>query len=69
MSESISESETMISFDVSSLFTNVPVEELINVICDMLKLDRTLEDGTPLTPECVTGMCLRSTYFRYNGEY
>ena len=72
MSESISESETMISFDVSSLFINVPVEESINTIRDMLELDSTFEDRTSLTPECITeplGMCLRSTYFSYNGEH
>ena len=72
VSESISESETMVSFDVSSLFTNVPVEESVGVIRDMLELDDTLEDRTPLTPERITellGMCLRSTYFSYGGDF
>jgi hypothetical protein len=49
-------------FDVKSLFTNVLITEVVEVIRDMLKKDETLEDRTILTPD----MCLRSTYFSYN---
>ena len=34
--------ETLVSFDVSSLFTNVPVDEAVEVIHDMLVKDETL---------------------------
>ena len=47
---SIGEDEMLVSFDGSSLFTNVPVDEAVHVIHDKPKEDRTLEDRTNLTP-------------------
>ena len=37
--------EILVSFDVSSLFTNVPVDEAISVICERLREDETLGDS------------------------
>ncbi len=56
----------MVSFDVSSLFTNVPIDEAVSVIRDKLQNDESLEC---LSPVCITELlevCLWSTYFRYN---
>ena len=64
--------ETMVSFDVSSLFTNVPIGEAIDIIRDRLEEDDNLEDRTPLSPHRVAELlqlCLRSTYFSFNGEF
>ncbi len=61
----------MVSLDVSSLFTNVPIDEAVSVIRDKLQNDESLDERTCLSPECITGLlevCLRSTYFRYNGN-
>ncbi len=61
--------EMMVSFDVSSLFTNVPIDEAVSVIRDKLQNDESLDERTCLSPECITELleiCLRSTYFRYN---
>ncbi len=61
----------MVSFDVSSQFTNVPMDEAVFVIRDKLQNDESLDERTCLSPECITELleaCLRSTYFRYNGN-
>ena len=58
--------------DVSSLFTNVPVDEAISVIRERLRKDETLRDRTILSPERVAElleMCLKSTYFSYGGNF
>ena len=43
--------EILVSFDVSSLFTNVPVGEAISIICVRLREDETLGDRTILSLE------------------
>ena len=50
MSFTVDEGETMVSFDVSSLFTNVPIGEAVDIIKDRLEEDDSLEDRTPLSP-------------------
>ena len=60
--------ETLVSFDVSSLFTNVPVDEAVEVIHDMLVKDETLDERTTLLPDRIAELletCLNSTYFSY----
>ena len=44
------EGETMVSFDVSSLFTNEPIGEATDIIKDRLEEDENLGDRTPLSP-------------------
>ena len=41
--------EILVTFDVSSLFTNVPVGEAVSIICERLMEDGTLGIG-PLSP-------------------
>ena len=68
----VDKGETMVSFDVSSLFTNVPIVDTIDIIRDRLEEDDSLEDRTPLSPHRVAELlqlCLRSTYFSFNGEF
>ena len=62
----------LVSFDVSSLFTNVPIDEAVQVIRDRLRGDETLMNRTTLSPDRVAELleaCLRSTYFCYGGEF
>ena len=70
----LKENEIMVSFDVRSLFTNVPIAESIQVIYDRLVKDMCLEERTILilTAERIVEMlelCLRSTYFSYQGVF
>ena len=68
----IGEDELLVSFDVSSLFTNVPIGEAVQVIQAKLREDDSLAERTPLSPDRVAellDMCLRSTYFSYGGEF
>ena len=64
--------EVLVSFDVSSLFTNVPVGEAVSIIRERLREDGTLGDRTSLSPEWIADlleMCLRSTYFSFGGNF
>ena len=66
------EGEMIVSFDISSLFTNVPIVEAVDIIRDRLKEDDSLEYRTPLSHQRVAELlelCLRSTYFSFNGEF
>ena len=68
----IEEDEVLVSFDVSSLFNNVPVDKTVQVICDRLQNDRTLSDRTTLSPNRVAELlevCLKSTYFSHEGTF
>ena len=54
------------------MVTNVPIDESLEVIHYLLLNDELLKDRTELTAEQVThllDLCLRTTYFMYQGEY
>ena len=60
--------EAMVSFDIKSLFTNVPIQEALEVIQEKLMNDESLEERTALTAEQIShllDLCLRTTYFLY----
>lgn len=58
------EDELMVSFDVASLFTNVPVDETIKIIADLVS-------ATDLLEVYMKGieLCLKSGYLVWHGEY
>ena len=61
----------MVSFDVESLFTNVPIEGAVQAALRKLESDPTLTDRTTLKPAQIADLLdfvLRSTYFQYNGS-
>ena len=63
--------ETMVSFD-ESLFTNIPVDESLEVILRRLHKDKTLTERANLSPTQITHLlelCLRTTYFKFQRTY
>ena len=60
--------EALVSFDVTSLFSNVPTDKAVKVKHRKLVEEEDLVERTPLSPERIAELCLKSTYFSYNGE-
>ena len=59
------------SFDASSMFTNVPIGEAVDIILARLEEDEGLNERTPLSSGRVAEilqLCLRSTYFSFSGK-
>ena len=68
--ETILDNEIMVSFDVESLFTNVPIDAAVEAALQKLENYLSLADRTTLTPAQIVDILtfvLRSTYFQYNG--
>ena len=69
--ETILENEIMISFDIESLFTNVPIDTAVQAALQKLENDPSLADRTTLTPAQIADLLTfvsRSTNFQYNGS-
>ena len=65
----IPEKYELVSFDVVSLFTNVPIDLALSVVEKRLD-DVDVSDRTPLPKEALVSLlrlCLSSTTFYYNG--
>ena len=63
--------ECFVSFDVSSLFTNVPISDSLQILHQRLLEDSTLSSRTCLTIEEIieaTKLCIESTFFKFKGE-
>ena len=68
----LEQDDVLVSYDVRSLFTNVPVDEAIEVIFGMLVDDESLLDRTTLDARRIADLlelCLKSTYFGYQGMF
>ena len=64
----ISPTVFLVSFDVESLFTNVPVTEACDIIKTRLQQDTTLDTRTALSPEQIHDLlltCLNETSFQW----
>ena len=62
----------MVSFDVVSLFTNVPGDLAVKVAHERLSLDTSLVERTALSAEQVVNLlqfCLDATFLAYRGEF
>ena len=64
--------DLLVSFDVTSLFTQVPIDEALEVVRARLTKDPTLMDRTCIpVPQLVEliELCLRSTYFQFQNNF
>ena len=62
--------QKLIAYDVSALFTSIPLPYAIKAVCIELDEDPKLQDCTPLSWERILGLlrfCLNTTYFTYSG--
>ena len=62
----------LVSFDVTSLFTNVPVDLAVKIAGDRLTNDPSLADRSSLSPteiQTLLSFCLNATYLAYRGEF
>ena len=59
--------ESLSSYDVSALFTSVPVDPALNIIKDLLEKDHTLKERTVLAVSDIILLefCLKNTYFSF----
>jgi hypothetical protein len=61
-----------VSFGVASLFTNEPVEEVLQVIRNRLTTDPSFPERSPLQLEDMMKLldiCLTTTYFQFEGNF
>ena len=66
----LGDSDVLVSFDVTALFTKVPVDKSLEVIRDKLMKDDSLSTRTPLSANKVCDLlanCLKTTYFQFEG--
>ena len=64
--------ECLCSYDVSTLFTSVPIDPALNIIKDLLEKDETLWDRSVLSVQNITellGFSLHSTYFSFQNKF
>ena len=70
--ECVADNESMVSFDVKSLYTSLPIGRTLDVVRERLRLDETLDCRTPLNADELVGLleiCLTSTYFVFQERY
>ena len=64
--------ECLRSYDVSALFTSVPVDPALNIIKDLLEKDHTLKERTVMAVSdiiCLLEFCLKNTYFSFQDRF
>ena len=64
--------ESMVSYDVTALFTSVPIPPVLKIIEEKLTKDKDLQQRTNMTIKHIIKLlefCLRSTYFVFQGQH
>ena len=68
----IEEDEKLVSFDVTSLYTNVPIKDTLVIIRDLLENDENLNEKTKIPPSNlleIIEFLLTKTWFIFDGKY
>ena len=68
----LKEDESMVSYDVTALFTSVPIPPVLKIIEEKLKEDKDLPRRTGMNTRHIIQLlefCLRSTSFVYQGQH
>ena len=68
----LDDTDRLISFDVTSLFMKVPLDEAMDAITEKLMNDESLDERTTLSAGEIcrlTNLCLRSTYFQFGDAF
>ena len=64
--------ESLVSYDVTALFTSVPIPPVLKIIEEKLKEDQELSRRTNMNTRHIIKLlefCLRSTYFVFQGQH
>ena len=64
--------ECLSSYDVSALFTSVPIDPALNIIKDLLDKDTTLKERTVMEVGDIILLlefCLKNTFFSFQGQF
>ena len=64
--------ECLSSYDVSALFTSVPIDPALKIIKDLLDKDTTLKERTVVDVGDIILLlefCLKNTYFSFQGQF
>ena len=64
--------ECLSSYDVSALFTSVPIDPALSIIKDLLEKDTTLKERTVMEVGDIILLlefCLKNTYFSFQGQF
>ena len=64
--------ECLSSYDVSALFTSVPIDPALKIIKDLLVKDPTLKNRTVIGIDDIILLlefCLKNTYFSFHGQF
>ena len=60
------------SYDVSALFTSVPIDPALSIIKDLLDKENTLKERTVMEVSDIILLlefCLKNTYFSFQGQF
>jgi hypothetical protein len=71
-SASLQSPATLVHFDVVSFFTNLPIEEALQVVRNKLHNDNTLAEQSVLQVKTIMELlevCLRTTYFQIDDKF
>ena len=68
----LAQGECLSSYDVSALFTSVPVDPTLNITKDLLQKDHTLKERTVLAVSDIILLlefCLKNTFFSFQDQF